>query len=220
MLYIVYSTTTSSTSCSGDQPQPGIVPLNVSTNRLATPVSPPSLSASSSLSSNVEHIIPRKLSPTSTATSSSSSSVLLNSAFRHQWGQEITVELVRDELKGFGISIIGGKNNKLGLASLTGILIKKILPDSSAAKSEALKTGDRLLEVGGIDLRNATHDEAVEAIKNAKSPVKFVVQSLILIVSNVICEHASAVVTFVCLHLHLEQRPKCCPPKCVADDQQ
>lgn len=42
-----------------------------------------------------------------------------------------------------------------------------------------LQTGDRILEVSGIDLRQATHDKAVQAIRNATNPVTFVIQSLI-----------------------------------------
>lgn len=34
------------------------------------------------------------------------------------------------------------------------------------------------VQVDGKDLRNATHDQAVETIRNASNPVKFVVQSL------------------------------------------
>lgn len=34
------------------------------------------------------------------------------------------------------------------------------------------------VEVDGKDLRNAAHDQAVDIIRHAKSPVKFVVQSL------------------------------------------
>lgn len=33
-------------------------------------------------------------------------------------------------------------------------------------------------QVSGVDLQNATHKEAVDAIKNAENPVVFVVQSL------------------------------------------
>jgi len=32
--------------------------------------------------------------------------------------------------------------------------------------------------VNGCDLRNATHDQAVDVIRNATSPVRFLVQSL------------------------------------------
>lgn len=34
------------------------------------------------------------------------------------------------------------------------------------------------MQVSGVDLQNASHTEAVEAIKNSGNPVVFVVQSL------------------------------------------
>lgn len=134
-----------------------------------------------------------KLSSSSASLLKSSTDALSGSfssaaAFKRHWGEEIEVELIRAENKGFGISIIGGKDNSsLIKSTLTGILIKKILPDSPALRCGLLKTGDRLLEVGGTDLRNASHDKAVEVIKNAISPVKFVVQSLLPPVSFFIC---------------------------------
>ena len=143
---------------------------------------PTSLLSLTPLDANMNECDTKKLSSPggSSLSSDHSSSVSLNYAFKRHWGEEITVELVRDQNKGFGISIIGGKDsNKTGFSSITGILIKKILPDSPAVKCGLLKTGDRLLEVGGVSLRNASHDESVEVIKNAVSPVKFVVQSLI-----------------------------------------
>ena len=80
-----------------------------------------------------------------------------------------------------GISIVGGqtviKRLKNG-EELKGIFIKQVLEDSPAGRTRALKTGDKILEVSGIDLQNATHEEAVEAIKNAGNPVVCVVQSL------------------------------------------
>lgn len=42
-----------------------------------------------------------------------------------------------------------------------------------------LQTGDRILEVDGENLRNASHERAVEVIRKAGNPVKFLVQSLI-----------------------------------------
>lgn len=41
------------------------------------------------------------------------------------------------------------------------------------------KTGDRILEVEGHDLRNASHEKAVEIIKKTGNPVTFIVQSLV-----------------------------------------
>ncbi|NXT03014.1 INADL protein, partial [Jacana jacana] len=100
--------------------------------------------------------------------------------FSH-WGPPRTVEIFRDPHVSLGISIVGGqtviKRLKNG-EELKGIFIKQVLEDSPAGRTRALKTGDKILEVSGIDLQSATHEEAVEAIKNAGNPVVFVVQGL------------------------------------------
>ncbi|NXP13755.1 INADL protein, partial [Thinocorus orbignyianus] len=100
--------------------------------------------------------------------------------FSH-WGPPRTVEIFRDPHVSLGISIVGGqtviKRLKNG-EELKGIFIKQVLEDSPAGRTRALKTGDKILEVSGVDLQNATHEEAVEAIKNAGNPVVFVVQGL------------------------------------------
>ncbi|KAM3914662.1 inaD-like protein [Leptodactylus fuscus] len=101
-------------------------------------------------------------------------------AFSH-WGAPRVVEIWREPQVSLGISIVGGqtiiKRLKNG-EELKGIFIKQVLEESPAGKTKALKTGDKILEVSGVDLRNATHDEAVEAIKNSGNPVVFVIQSL------------------------------------------
>ncbi|XP_063263015.1 inaD-like protein isoform X2 [Prinia subflava] len=100
--------------------------------------------------------------------------------FSH-WGPPRIVEIFRDPHVSLGISIVGGqtviKRLKNG-EELKGIFIKQVLEDSPAGRTRALKTGDKILEVSGVDLQNATHEEAVEAIKNAGNPVVFVVQGL------------------------------------------
>ena len=62
--------------------------------------------------------------------------------------------------------------------SVSGIFIKHVLDNSPAGRNGTLQTGDRILEVDGVDLRQATHDKAVDVIKHARSPVTFLVQSL------------------------------------------
>ncbi|XP_032152707.1 inaD-like protein isoform X6 [Sapajus apella] len=100
--------------------------------------------------------------------------------FSH-WGPPRIVEIFREPSVSLGISIVGGqtviKRLKNG-EELKGIFIKQVLEDSPAGKTNALKTGDKILEVSGVDLQNASHSEAVEAIKNSGNPVVFVVQSL------------------------------------------
>lgn len=80
----------------------------------------------------------------------------------------------------------GGSSGMLGVSQqvssfISGIFIKHVLENSPAGVNGTLKTGDRILAVNEIDLTQATHDRAVEVIRNAKSPVKFLIQSLIYI---------------------------------------
>lgn len=83
-----------------------------------------------------------------------------------------------------GISIVGGKLDFSGPGNtietcISGIFVKHVIPDSPAGRYSTLKTGDRILEVNGYNLRDATHDHAVEIIRSSDSPVYFVVQSLL-----------------------------------------
>ncbi|CAF0749667.1 unnamed protein product, partial [Didymodactylos carnosus] len=102
------------------------------------------------------------------------------------WGCAREVLLYRQEnSKSLGISIVGGKLDFSGPNSnsiescISGIFIKHVLPNSPAGANGTLKTGDRILDVNGYDLREASHDKAVEIIRAAKSPVCFIVQSLL-----------------------------------------
>uniref|UniRef100_A0ABM5G838 InaD-like protein isoform X3 n=1 Tax=Pogona vitticeps TaxID=103695 RepID=A0ABM5G838_9SAUR len=100
--------------------------------------------------------------------------------FSH-WEPPQIIEIFREPHEALGISIVGGhtviKRLKNG-EELKGIFIKQVLEDSPAGRTKVLKTGDKILEVSGTDLQDATHEEAVEAIKNAGNPIVFVVQSL------------------------------------------
>ncbi|CAG0886882.1 unnamed protein product [Darwinula stevensoni] len=104
------------------------------------------------------------------------------------WGQERRVMVQREPTRGLGISIVGGKvdvNGESGNDSvISGIFIKNVLAESPAGRTGQLHTGDRILEVDGISLRNASHEYAVEVIRGARNPVCFVVQSLLLRNSN------------------------------------
>nr|XP_015802438.2 multiple PDZ domain protein isoform X1 [Nothobranchius furzeri] len=98
------------------------------------------------------------------------------------WNQPRKVELFREPGKSLGISIVGGRGMGSRLSSgevMRGIFIKHILEDSPAGQNGTLKTGDRIVEVDGVDLRDASHEEAVEAIRRAGNPVSFLVQSII-----------------------------------------
>uniref|UniRef100_A0A8C0FI96 Multiple PDZ domain crumbs cell polarity complex component n=1 Tax=Bubo bubo TaxID=30461 RepID=A0A8C0FI96_BUBBB len=108
-------------------------------------------------------------------------SELQNVAFSN-WNHPRKVELWREPSKSLGISIVGGRGMGSRLSNgemMRGIFIKHILEDSPAGKNGTLKTGDRIVEVDGIDLRDASHEQAVEAIRKAGNPVVFMVQSII-----------------------------------------
>lgn len=63
------------------------------------------------------------------------------------------VEIFREPNVSLGISIVGGqtviKRLKNG-EELKGIFIKQVLEDSPAGKTNALKTGDKILEVSEV----------------------------------------------------------------------
>ncbi|XP_077962414.1 multiple PDZ domain protein isoform X25 [Gasterosteus aculeatus] len=104
------------------------------------------------------------------------------SAAYSNWNPPRRVELFRAAGKSLGISIVGGRGMGSRLSNgevMRGIFIKHILEDSPAGQNGTLKTGDRIVEVDGADLRDATHEEAVEAIRRAGNPVSFLVQSII-----------------------------------------
>ncbi|XP_069908117.1 multiple PDZ domain protein isoform X3 [Oryctolagus cuniculus] len=92
------------------------------------------------------------------------------------------VELWREPSKSLGISIVGGRGMGSRLSNgevMRGIFIKHVLEDSPAGKNGTLRPGDRIVEVDGMDLRDASHEQAVEAIRKAGNPVVFMVQSII-----------------------------------------
>ncbi|XP_069482184.1 multiple PDZ domain protein isoform X17 [Ambystoma mexicanum] len=106
----------------------------------------------------------------------------LQSAGFSNWNQPRRIELWREPGKSLGISIVGGRGMGSRLSNgevMRGIFIKHILEDSPAGKNGTLKTGDRIVEVDGTDLRDASHEQAVEAIRKAGNPVIFLVQSII-----------------------------------------
>ncbi|XP_008414885.1 multiple PDZ domain protein isoform X2 [Poecilia reticulata] len=96
------------------------------------------------------------------------------------WDQPKSVQLTRAPSQSLGISIMGGRGMGRRLSSgemMRGVFIKHISPDSPAALNGTLRVGDRILEVSGVDLRDASHEQAVEAIRRAGDTVQLLVQS-------------------------------------------
>ncbi|XP_036813909.1 multiple PDZ domain protein isoform X4 [Oncorhynchus mykiss] len=106
----------------------------------------------------------------------------LQTATFSNWNQPMKVELKREAGKSLGISIVGGRGMGSRLSNgevMRGIFIKHIMADSPAGRNGTLKTGDRIVEVDGVDLSDASHEQAVEAIRRAGNPVVFLVQSIV-----------------------------------------
>lgn len=76
-------------------------------------------------------------------------------------GRKRLVRLQKEDANGLGISIKGGRENKMP------ILISKIFKDMAADRTKQLYVGDAILSVNGEDLRDASHDDAVRALKKA-----------------------------------------------------
>ncbi|XP_037114945.1 multiple PDZ domain protein isoform X1 [Syngnathus acus] len=96
------------------------------------------------------------------------------------WDQTRRVQLTRAPGQSLGISIMGGKGMGQRLSGgemMRGIFIKHISAESPAADNSAIQVGDRILEVSGVDLSDASHEQAVEAIRRAGDCVDLLVQS-------------------------------------------
>lgn len=82
------------------------------------------------------------------------------------------VHVVKADTSGLGVSIKGGRENKMP------ILISKIFQGMAADLTKELYVGDAILSVNGIDLRDVTHDEAVQILKKAGQSVELEVKYL------------------------------------------
>ncbi|XP_046458559.1 multiple PDZ domain protein-like isoform X8 [Daphnia pulex] len=133
---------------------------------------------SSSISTTIAQVAYPSANPPVAATNGTSGMMAIYS--RH-WGPERSVQILRDPTKSLGISIVGGKVDVASGsgAPITGIFIKNVLPESPAGRTGQLRTGDRILDVDGEDLREASHERAVEVIRKAGNRVTFLVQSLV-----------------------------------------
>ncbi|XP_067323291.1 protein scribble homolog isoform X2 [Anolis sagrei] len=76
-----------------------------------------------------------------------------------------------------GLSIVGGSDHSshpFGIHE-PGVFISKVIPQGLAARS-GLRVGDRILEVNGVDLRHAKHQEAVSALLSSAQELQMVVR--------------------------------------------
>jgi beta-syntrophin len=80
-------------------------------------------------------------------------------------GQKRIVKIVKDADTGLGISIKGGRENRMP------VVISKIFEGMAADKTNQLHCGDAILSCNGFDLSNASHDDCVAALRRAGSVV-------------------------------------------------
>lgn len=84
-------------------------------------------------------------------------------------GKEMTIEIMKGK-SGLGVSIVGGSDSLLG-----SILVHTVYDEGAAARDGRLWPGDLILNVNEHDLRTATHDQAIEVLRNTPSRVKLVI---------------------------------------------
>ncbi|XP_034147102.1 multiple PDZ domain protein-like [Esox lucius] len=74
-------------------------------------------------------------------------------------GVQSTIEICKGHT-GLGLSIVGGCDTLLG-----AIIIHEVNDGGAAQRDGRLWAGDQILEVNGIDLRQATHEEAIGVLR-------------------------------------------------------
>ncbi|KAM5251427.1 gamma-2-syntrophin isoform 4-T10 [Hipposideros larvatus] len=83
-----------------------------------------------------------------------------------------TVTLRRQPVGGLGLSIKGGAEYRVP------VVISKIFKDHAADQTGMLFIGDAVLQVNGINVENATHEEVVTLLRNAGDEVTVTVEHL------------------------------------------
>ncbi|XP_071340938.1 protein scribble homolog isoform X18 [Trachinotus anak] len=87
--------------------------------------------------------------------------------------EEHTLNILR-QTGGLGISIAGGKGSTPYKGDDEGIFISRVSEEGPAARA-GVKVGDKLLEVNGVDLHEAEHHTAVEALRSSGASVSMTV---------------------------------------------
>lgn len=83
--------------------------------------------------------------------------------------REVRTVVLNKGNTGLGFNIVGGEDGE-------GIFVSFILAGGPADLSGELRRGDQILSVNGVNLRNATHEEAAQALKGAGQTVTIVAQ--------------------------------------------
>ena len=89
-------------------------------------------------------------------------------------GEETWIEIERGKL-GLGLSLVGGSDTQLA-----GIIIHDVYVNGAAFRDMRLSIGDQILRVNDIDLTNATHEQALSALRQTSDTVKLLVHRSIM----------------------------------------
>ncbi|XP_031430668.1 inaD-like protein [Clupea harengus] len=84
-------------------------------------------------------------------------------------GLETIIEISKGR-SGLGLSIVGGKDTQLD-----AIVIHEVYEEGAAARDGRLWAGDQILQVNGVDLRGATHEDAISALRQTPATVQLAV---------------------------------------------
>ncbi|KPM05551.1 multiple pdz domain protein, partial [Sarcoptes scabiei] len=68
---------------------------------------------------------------------------------------------------GLGLSIVGGCDTPLN-----AVIIQEIYANGAADVDGRLKPGDQILEISGENLRNATHHQAIKALRQTPPVIR------------------------------------------------
>ncbi|KAK5604887.1 hypothetical protein CRENBAI_008146 [Crenichthys baileyi] len=84
-------------------------------------------------------------------------------------GQETVLEICKGR-SGLGLSIVGGRDTQLN-----AIMIHEVYEEGAAARDGRLWAGDQILEVNGVNLRGASHEEAIASLRQTPAKVHLTV---------------------------------------------
>ncbi|CAG4945262.1 unnamed protein product [Colias eurytheme] len=86
--------------------------------------------------------------------------------------------LIRDGA-GLGFSVAGGRGSPPYRADSHALYVSRVSPHGAAAKDGKMLVGDRLVSINGVDMDNATHDQAVAMLTGHERFVRLVLQRTI-----------------------------------------
>lgn len=90
--------------------------------------------------------------------------------------ERIRTTLLRDQGKGLGFSIAGGRGAEPFIDGCESVFISKIADEGPAIKDGKLQVGDKIVEINGTDVEHADHLVVVEILTGLERFVNLVVE--------------------------------------------